>query len=367
MQKYIVLIIIILFSTALAQLLSINPTQDFLARCAKGEIAQGFSLACQTVQRNPILYRASETPLDQIYILLPSNDGIEKYLKAKDKTLLEFRKFDSSIAFTQAHVLVGESISTQISVDGNFVMLDLPSNKITVNGIETVLLGKENTPFGYPIFLYVEKPLEFQDAAAKAQSFLFSPVIFQENGIDVRSVSIFAVVDQCARSLIYPEYSLSCQAIQKSGLLLRSQTVHTCFGVRMILLPTNLSLERVLRQKNISTHTFLAWSSAYQFAKTHLGCLPSQEDFINVFSTRYTYVPFGKWTKGMSYTKYRLELSAPLDTSVFVPTSVDAIYSKELNGVAAQIQPYTVQSFYKSYVYSSSNNSFLLLDKPLPF
>jgi hypothetical protein len=212
MRKYIILALIILLSTALAQRSNTNSTYNFLVRCVKGEIAQDYSLACQALQKNPVLYRGMEFTRSSIYILLPSNNGIEKYLKAKGFTLPEFRKFHTSIAFTQAHVLEATGISTQISVGGIPVALDLTSNKIAVNGTEITVLGRENTPSGYPMFVYIDKPLEFLNTNTTASSFPTPPIEFEVNGEAVRELPIYAVVDQCAREIIFSAYSLSCKA-----------------------------------------------------------------------------------------------------------------------------------------------------------
>jgi hypothetical protein len=370
MRKQIILILAILLSSSMAQFSNSNPLNIFLSRCAKGQIAQGYSLACQTLQRSSVLYRSKEGPGLDISLILPSNDGIERYLKAKGASLKELQKPSVSVSFSQAHFLVFQTEKTLISVNGSSVALDRVANKMTANATETVILNKEDEPIWGSYIFYVDNPLEFQNPKAMDDSFPIPKVKYQVNGEDVRLLPIFAIVDQCAKALIFPEHSLSCQAIQNSGLLLRSQTVATCFGFSVTLLPTNQSLERVLKEKNIAPDAFVVGYSGQKFARVHLGCLPSREDYGNVDSTEYEYIPFEKWSGRMTYSNYSLKLSERLlgfSPTRFYPTPVDAIHSKQLNGIAAQLLPSFVQNYYKSHLSCDGQCQYFLLDKPLPF
>jgi hypothetical protein len=371
MRKQIVLVLAILLSTAIAQFSKSNPLHDFLSRCASGQIAQGYSLACQTLQRSSILYRLKEGSGFDTQLILPSNAGIERHLKAKGVSLKKLQKPNVSISFAQEHLFVYWTNQALISMNGDLVALNyLVPTKMTVNNTEIAILGKEDKPIWGTYIFYVDNPLEFLDRKAVDNSFPIPKVDYQIKGEDVRRLPIFAIVDQCAKALILPEYSLSCQAIQNSGLLLRSQTSATCFGFSVTLLPTNQSLERVLKEKNIAPDAFVVGYSGQKFARVHLGCLPSREDYGNVDSTEYEYVPFEKWSGRMTYSNYSLKLTERLlgfSSTRFYPTPVDAIHSKQLNGIAAQLLPSLIQNYYKSHLSCDGQCEYFLLDKPLPF
>jgi hypothetical protein len=376
MRKQIILVLAILLSTSIAQPSKSNPFNDsspfndFLSRCANGQIAQGYSLACQTVQRSLVSYRSKEGSDFNNFLILPSNAGIEKYLKAKGASLRELYKSSVSISFTQTHSFFGWTKEMIISVSGSPIILNWIANKITINGIEIPIVSKEEGSIWGSYILYVDNPLDFRNSKAMNTSFPIPKVSYQVNGEDVRRLPIFAIVDQCAKALIFSEYSLSCQAIQNSGLLLRSQTSTTCFGFSVTLLPTNQSLEHVLKEKNIAPDAFVVGYSGQKFARVHLGCLPSREDYGNVDSTEYEYVPFEKWSGRMTYSNYSLKLTERLlgfSNTRFYPTPVDAIHSKQLNGIAAQLLPYPIQNYYKSHLSCDGQCEYFLLDKPLPF
>lgn len=367
MQKQIVLIIIILVSTSMAQFSKSDPLKDFLFRCANGQIAQDYSLACQTIQRSSVLYRSGEGTEFDNFLILPSNDGIKRYLKTKNTSLRELHIPSVSVSFTQAHILLFKTEQTYVSVSGNSVNIDQVASKIIVNGAKTAILSKEEEPILGTYIFYIDNPLEFQNSKAINDSFPIPEVNYQIKGEDVRRLPIFAIVDQCAKALIFPEYSLSCQAIQNSGLLLRSQTLVTCFGIWVTLLPTNQSLESVLKEKNITPAKFVVGTSGKKFANIHLGCLPSPLDFAEVDSNNYEYVPFEKWSLFMTYSNYSFKLLDRLSNARFFSTSVGVINSKQLNGIAAQLLPSSVQSYYKSYLSCGGRCEYFLLDKPLPF
>jgi hypothetical protein len=368
MQKQLILALVILLSTSMAQISKNNPLNDFLSRCADGQIAQGYSLACQIVKKSSVLYRPKERSDFSKFLILPSNAGIERHLKANGISLKELLKPSVSISFTQAHSFVSGIQNMIISVNGNPIFFDQVAKKITVNGVEIPILGKEDERAWASYIFYVDNPLDFQNLKATNASFPIPKVDYQVKGEDVRLLPIFAIVDQCAKSQIFPEHSLSCQAIQNSGFLLRSQTLSTCFGIRAILLPTNRSLEHTLKEKNITPAAFLIGNVGKNFSRVHLGCLPSDaDDFVNETSTEYYYVPFEKWASRMMYFNYTLKLSNTFDTAPFFPTSVDVIHSKEINSIAAQLLPSPIQNYYKSHLRCDILCEYLLLDKPLPF
>jgi hypothetical protein len=371
MRKQIVLALVILLSSAIAQFSESNSLNVFLLRCANGQIAKNYSLACQTLQKSSILYRLKEGSGLDTQLILPSDTGIERYLREKGISLKELQKPNVSLSFAQAHLFTYWTNQTLISMSGKPVYFNyLIPNKMIISGTETSILGKEDKPFWGTYIFYIDNPLEFQNSKAVDNSFPIPKVSYQVNGEDVRRLPIFAIVDQCTRVLIFPEYSLSCQAIQNSGLLLRSQTSATCFGFSVTLLPTNQSLEHVLKEKNITPDAFVVGISGYKFARVHLGCFPSRLDYGNVDSTEYEYIPFEKWSGRMMYSNYSLKLSERLlgfSPTRFYPTPVDAIHSKQLNGIAAQLLPSFIQNYYKSHLSCDGQCEYFLLNKPLPF
>jgi hypothetical protein len=368
MRKQIVLVLAILLSTSMAQFSKNNPYNDFLSRCANGQIAQGYSLACQTLLRSLVLYRSNEGTLFDSLLILPSNAGIESYLKAKGASLQVLQKPSVSVSFAQTHLIFGGYQQKGISVSGSSFGLDFVRNKITSKGIEIAITGKEVERVGASYIFYVDNPLDFQNLNAMDNSVPIPEVDYQVKGKDVRSLSIFAIIDQCAKAFIFSEYSLSCQAIQNSGLLLRSQTLMTCFGFWATLLPTNSSLEHVLKEKNITLNEFVFGIPGIKFSRVHLGCLPSEiDDVPYVDSASFRYIQFEKWSGRMRYSNYFFKLSDRLNNTRFSSISTGEIYSGQLNGIAAQLLPISVQNYYKSYLRCGSQCEYFLLDKPLSF